>query len=103
MKTRMRWMPAVRVPDASQRQHSARPTVSGAVDAARWHHGGMPRDWHLERYPGKYVAIDMATDEVVLTADTPHELHELIQAQGLRNVATMRAPTEDEPLFVGTN
>ncbi len=77
--------------------------MPGAVDAERWHHGGMPRHWHLERYPGKYVAIDVATDEVVLTADTPHELHEQIQAQGLRNVATMRAPTEDEPLFVGTN
>ncbi len=63
--------------------------------------GVMPRSWHLERYPGKQVAIDMRTDEVVLVADTPQELHEQIQALRLRNVATMRAPTEDEPLFVG--
>ena len=63
----------------------------------------MPRYFHLERYPGKFVAIDMATDEVVLTADTPEELHELIQKRGLRNVAVIRAPREDEPLFVGLN
>ena len=31
----------------------------------------MARNWHLERYPGKHVAIDMRTDEVVLVADTP--------------------------------
>lgn len=61
----------------------------------------MPRYWHLDRYPGKWVAIDMKTDEVVLSADTPQQLHEDIQAAGMRNVAVMRAPTEDEPLFVG--
>jgi hypothetical protein len=47
------------------------------------------------------VAIDMKTDEVVLAADTPQELEEEIRADGLRNVMVMRAPTEDEPLFVG--
>jgi hypothetical protein len=61
----------------------------------------VPRDWHLERFPGKYVAIDVRTDEVVLVAGSPQELHEAIQARGLRNVATMRAPREDEPLFDG--
>lgn len=61
----------------------------------------MPRYFHIERYPGKFVAIDMATDEVVLTADTPEELHEQIQRSGFRNVAVMPAPREDEPLFVG--
>jgi len=63
----------------------------------------VARNFHLERYPGKYVAIDMATDEVVLTAETPFELHEEIQARGLRNVAVMRAPREDEPFFMGLN
>jgi hypothetical protein len=61
----------------------------------------MPRSFGLERYPGKWVAVDLATDEVVLTADTPEQLHEDIRASGLHNVAVMRAPTEDEPLFVG--
>jgi hypothetical protein len=67
----------------------------------RWHDEGVPRDWRLERFPGKYVAIDVRTDEAVLVADTPQELHEEIQARGLRHVATMRAPRGDEPLFVG--
>ncbi|HEX2700480.1 MAG TPA: hypothetical protein VHM89_09800 [Acidimicrobiales bacterium] len=61
----------------------------------------MARAWHLERHPGKHVAIDMRTDEVVLVADTAQELHAQIQAQGLTHVATMRAPTDDEALFVG--
>ncbi len=61
----------------------------------------MPREWYLERYPGKYVAIDMRTDEVVLAADTPQELEAAIKDQGLKNVATMRAPLRGEPLFVG--
>ncbi len=52
----------------------------------------MARNFHLERYPGKHVAIDMATDEVVLAADTPYELEAQIRSQGLRNVAVMRAP-----------
>lgn len=60
----------------------------------------MPRDWHLDRFPGKYVAIDMVTDEVVLAADTPQELEAEIRAKGLTHVATMRAPRPDEPLFV---
>lgn len=42
----------------------------------------------------------MRTDEVVLVADTPQELEAEIRARGLTHVATMRAPTEDEPLFV---
>jgi hypothetical protein len=61
----------------------------------------VPRNWDLERYAGRYVAIDVTTDEVVLDAATPQELHEKIRAQGIQNVATMRAPTEDEPLFIG--
>ncbi|MGH9225751.1 MAG: DUF5678 domain-containing protein [Acidimicrobiales bacterium] len=61
----------------------------------------MPRYFNLERYPGKYVAIDMKTDEVVLATDTPQELEVKIRTQGLRNVMVMRAPMEDEPLFVG--
>lgn len=61
----------------------------------------MPRRWDLEHYPGKHVAIDVRTDEVVAAADTPQDLHEQIQLLGLRHVTTMRAPTEDEPLFSG--
>lgn len=66
-----------------------------------WHDGAMPRYWRLEQYPGKYVAIDMEADKVVLVADTPQELEAQIRASGIRGVATMRAPAENEPLFVG--
>jgi len=61
----------------------------------------MPRYFHLERFPGKWVAIDMATDEVVLWAETPQRLEVDLRAKGLRNVMVMRAPAQDEPLFVG--
>ena len=61
----------------------------------------MPRYFGLEHHPGKWVAVDLATDEIVLVADTPQQLHRDIQSHGLHNVAVMRAPTADEPLFVG--
>lgn len=61
----------------------------------------MPRFWNLETYAGKYVAVDMKTDEVVLSAETPHQLDADIRTKGVRNVMVMRAPTDDEPLFVG--
>lgn len=75
----------------------------GGAEPEAWHHGSVARNFQLERYPGKYVAIDMATDEIVLVAETPQELEARIRSQGLRNVAVMRAPREDEPLFIGTN
>ncbi|HSH59624.1 MAG TPA: hypothetical protein VK988_08300 [Acidimicrobiales bacterium] len=66
-----------------------------------WHHGAIPPHRHLERNPGKYVAIDMKTGEVVLlVAETPQELEAEIRARRLRNVGAMRAPAADEPLFV---
>ncbi|HEX9681929.1 MAG TPA: hypothetical protein VGA13_02520 [Acidimicrobiales bacterium] len=68
----------------------------GSDSAARWWCCGP-----LSRRAVGAVAIDMTTDEVALVADTPQELHDKIQAQGLRNVAILRAPTEDESLFVG--
>ncbi len=43
----------------------------------------------------------MKTDEVVLVADRPQEHEAEIRVCGLRNVAAMRAPAADEPLFVG--
>lgn len=66
-----------------------------------WHHRGMPRDVALDRYPGKWVAIDLATDEIVASADSPHDLIVRIREEGLSNVAMMRAPAEGEPIYVG--
>lgn len=59
------------------------------------------RNFSLERYPNQWVAIDLATDEVVLVAETAQRLEDEIAAQGLHNVVVMRAPADDEPLFVG--
>jgi len=61
----------------------------------------VPRYWNLERYPGKYVAIDMKTDQVVLIADSRISSMTTSENAGLRNVMVMRAPMEDDPLFVG--
>ncbi|HEU5119030.1 MAG TPA: hypothetical protein VFT74_20745 [Isosphaeraceae bacterium] len=53
-------------------------------------------------HAGRWVALDIRTHEVVLVADSPEELDEQIQDAGLvADVATMRAPGEDEPRFVG--
>lgn len=53
-------------------------------------------------HAGRWVALDIRTHEVVLAADSPEELDDQIRAAGLvADVATMRAPREDEPLFVG--
>jgi hypothetical protein len=34
----------------------------------------------------------VTTDKVVLSAETPQQMHEMIETQGDRNVAVMRAP-----------
>jgi len=61
----------------------------------------MARHWHLDRYPGLYVAVDLATDEVALSAETPHALEAELGSRGLTDVMCIRAPRKDEPLFVG--
>lgn len=45
----------------------------------------------------------MEAEKVVLVADTPQELEAQIRASGIRGVATMRAPAENEPLFIGSD
>ncbi|MDQ2826309.1 MAG: hypothetical protein M3Y04_05040 [Actinomycetota bacterium] len=47
------------------------------------------------------MAVDIETDQVVLTADSPNQLVDDIKAAGLRNVMVIRAPTEADPLVVG--
>lgn len=54
-----------------------------------------------ERHGGRWVARRFVTHEVVLAADSPEELDSAIQAQGLRDVAVMRMPAADEPLWAG--
>jgi hypothetical protein len=54
-----------------------------------------------ERYVGKWVARRFVTNEIVLAADSPAELDSKIRDRAFTDVAVMRIPTEDEPLFVG--
>jgi hypothetical protein len=55
----------------------------------------------VEPHAGRWVARRFVTHEVVLAADSPEELDSAIRAQGLRDVAVMRMPTDDEPLWAG--
>lgn len=54
-----------------------------------------------DRHAGRWVAHRFITHEIVLAADSLEELDSAIRAQGLHDVAVMRMPSEDEPLFVG--
>ena len=55
----------------------------------------------LSQAPGKWVAVDRATNEPRLMADTPYELAAEIRRRGVRNVAVVRAPDPQEPELVG--
>jgi len=56
---------------------------------------------HVEGYEGKVVAVDLATDDVVASADTPEELMVLLHGRNLTHAAIVRVPRADEPLRVG--
>ena len=56
---------------------------------------------HVEGFEGKVVAIDLATDDVVASADTPEELLAVLHDRGLSHAAIVRVPRADEPLRVG--
>lgn len=55
----------------------------------------------LGQAPGKWVAVDRATNEPRLIADSPYELAAEIRRRNLRNVAVVRAPDPSEPELVG--
>ena len=55
----------------------------------------------LAECAGKWVAVDRATNEARLMADSPYELAAEIRRLGLRNVAVVRAPDPSEPELVG--
>ena len=59
-----------------------------------------PRRPNLADYPGRYVALDWATDRVVADAATLLELVDIVRSRNLK-VSMMRAPEEDEPVLVG--
>lgn len=55
---------------------------------------------NLIQYPGRYVALDLVTDEVLADAATMIELIEIVRLQGLK-ASIVRAPDLDEPVLVG--
>lgn len=55
----------------------------------------------LAESAGRWVAVDRATNEPRLMADSPYELAAEIRRRGLRNVAVVRAPEPSEPELVG--
>lgn len=55
----------------------------------------------LVQSPGKWVAVDRATNEARLIAESPYELAAEIRKRNLRNVAVVRAPDPSEPELVG--
>lgn len=91
---------------AANREHNwfhDRPILSAARSIRRRVvrlHSMKARHPNLLDYPGRFVAIDEATDRVVADAATLVDLWELIRDRDLK-VSIMRAPREDEPVLVG--
>lgn len=54
----------------------------------------------LSRFPGRYVALDLVSDEVLADAATMIENIEIVRSCGLK-ASIVRAPREDEPVLVG--
>jgi hypothetical protein len=54
----------------------------------------------LANYAGRYVALDLDSDEVLADADTMLALIAIVREQGLR-ASIVRAPRDDEPVLVG--
>lgn len=54
----------------------------------------------LSKFAGRYVALDLVTDEVLADAATLPELAAIVRDRGLK-ASIVRAPREDEPVLVG--
>jgi hypothetical protein len=54
----------------------------------------------LEEYAGRFVALDLESDQVVADAETFAELAVIVRRSGLR-ASIVRAPRLDEPLLIG--
>jgi hypothetical protein len=56
---------------------------------------------HVEGYEGKVVAIDMDSDQVVVSAESPEALMVIVRAQRIQNAMIVRVPAKNSPLRVG--
>lgn len=66
----------------------------------RYPDGVEARRPNLTKYAGRFVALDLVTDEVLADAATLPELASIIRDRGLE-ASIVRAPREDEPVLVG--
>lgn len=55
----------------------------------------------LALVPGRWVAVDRASNEMRAVADSPEDLIAEIRQRGLTGVAVVRAPEPSEPELVG--
>jgi hypothetical protein len=55
---------------------------------------------NLEQYAGRFVALDLESDQVLADAETFAELAAIVRGSGLR-ASIVRAPRLDELLLVG--
>ena len=69
-------------------------------DAKRYNHEVEPRHPDLARFAGRYVALDLATDEVLADAATLLDLVQIVRDRDL-HASIVRAPRDDEPVLVG--
>jgi len=67
---------------------------------ARYRGGVQARRPSLSKFAGRYVALDLVTDEVLADAATLPELAAIVRDRGLK-ASIVRAPREDEPVLVG--
>ena len=66
----------------------------------RYDDGLTARRPDVSRFPGRYVALDLDTDEVLADAATLPALAAIIRTRGLPG-SIVRAPRDDEPVVVG--
>ena len=55
---------------------------------------------NLSQYAGRYVALDLVTDEVLADAATMIKIIGIVRSCGLK-ASIVRAPHLDEPVLVG--
>lgn len=59
------------------------------------------QDDEVERYRGRWVALDDSDDHVVADADSLEALLADLDRQSERRVLIQRIPSLDDPLFIG--
>ncbi|HEY4378058.1 MAG TPA: hypothetical protein VGM93_12910 [Acidimicrobiales bacterium] len=55
----------------------------------------------VDRYRGRWVAVDLMTDEVRADATSFPDLQEIIATRHIERIVVHRVPAADDPLFLG--